>query len=499
MPWGYLVDYNIKSITYKHYVPYEPHARLVTDHTFRVFAALPIPSVVEVARHWGRLGLVWPFFGPEVDPRRVRLVDAAGTRNKALGGYEFHFQQAQNILTDISYLGWRARAGQVAWDEERQAPRICHTPLVHEDLFWWCYDHLLSERPTWAPPRQTQFAQTFRPRPTRRRRPELISFLVPGRVRCAQHGNILGVMLYPGDKSFLRCHGNDRLRLASSACSAVLATSVEQAVCETFVEQLTLDEDDVRNLAHLAARRGMSHEDEAASLQRELSEQHQRYARAKCLALKAGEEMLANDFFEEARLARQAMIELEQRLATLSERTNLPPRAWARAEWLATLAERIRSTFLEWPRDAQSRVLTLALREALLGRIDRRSLGLLMRWEGGAESRRQLVSRVGLLTAWSDDEEQALRAYFHRLTWDALQRMFPTRTRDAIKREASRLGLTRPRHGLSDSEPCVLSRPQPVNVMEPYGFPFEAGARVRVTTALNVVASRHSTRNCSCD
>jgi hypothetical protein len=426
---------------------------------------------------------------------RVMSHPRAGTRNEALGGYEFHFQQAHNILTDISYLGWRARAGQVAWDEERQAPRICHTPLVDEDLFWWCYDHLLSERPAWAPPRQKQFVQTFRPRASRRR-PVLISFLVPGHVRCALHGNVLGVMMYPGDKPFLRCHGNDRLRLPSSACSAVLATSVEQAVCETFVEQLTLDEDDVRNLAHLAALRGMSHEDEATSVQRELSEQRQRYARAKRLALEAGEELLANDFFEEARRARQTMIELEQRLATLSERTNLPPRAWARAEWVATLAERMRSTFLEWPREAQSRVLTLALREALLGRIDRRSLGLLMRWEGGAESRRQLVSRVGLLTAWSDHEEHALQAYFHRLTWDALQRMFPTRTRDAIRREASRLGLTRPRHGLSDSEPSVLSRPQPVNVMEPYGFPFEAGAGMSGTPALSVVASRHRTRRC---
>jgi hypothetical protein len=340
--------------------------------------------------------------------------------------------------------------------------------------------------------------QAFRPRPSRRRRPELISFLVSGRVRCAQHGNIFGVMLYPGDKPFLRCHGNDRLRLASSTCSAALATSVEQAICETFVEQLTLDEDDVRNLAHLAARRAMSHEDEATSLQRELSEHEQRYARAKRLALDAGDEMLANDFFEEARRARQAMVELEQRLATLSERTNLSPRAWARAEWVATLAKRIRSTFLEWPRDAQARVLTLALREALLGRIDRRNLGLLMRWEGGAESRRQLVSRVGLLTAWSEDEERALRAYFHRLTWDALQRMFPGRTREAIKREASRLGLTRPRLGLLDREPWVLSRPEPVNVMEPYGFPFEAGAGVSVTPALSVVARRQSTRSCSC-
>ena len=497
--WGYVVDYAAHSPTHKCFIPYEPHALLVTDHVFHVFATLPFPSVTEVARHWGHSGLVWPFFGPEVDARRVRVVEARCTRNEAQGGYEFHFQQAHHILTDVTYLGWRARAGHVAWDDERQVPRICHAPLVDEDLFWWCYDHLISERPTWAPPRQTHVVQTFRPRPARRRRPELISFLVPGRVRCAQHGNVLGVMLYPGDKPFLRCHGNDRLRLASSTCSAMLATPVEQAICETFVEQLTLDEDDVRNLAHLAARRAIAHEDPSVSLQRELADQQQRYARAKRLALDAGEEALADDFFAEARQARQAIADLEGRLATQVGRANLPPQAWAKAEWMATLAERIRSTFLEWPRASQARVLSLALQEALLGRVDRRRMGLLLRWQGGVESRRQLVSRVGLLVAWSDEEEQALREHFHRLTWGALQRMFPSRTCDAIKREACRLDLTRPRHGLSEEEPVVLAQPEPVNIMESCGFPFEAGADVGVTPALSVVARRQSTSSCSCD
>ena len=430
MPWGYLVDYDSQSSTYKHYVPYEPHARLVTEHNFQVFAALPFPSVVEVARHWGRNGLVWPFFGPEVDPRRVRVVEAACTRNETLGGYEFHFQQAHNILTDVSYLGWRARAGHIAWDEECQAPRICHTPLVDEDLFWWCYDHLLTERPAWAPPRQTQFVQTFRPRPSRRRRPELFSFLVPGRVRCAQHGNILGVMLYPGDKPFLRCHGNDRLRLASSACSAVLATSVEQAVCETFMEQLTLDEDDLRNLANLAARRGMSHEDEAASLQRELTEQRQRYTRAKRL----GTWMLAmrrsQTIFSQRRAGAADHGRVSEQLTQphCIERANPSPRHWAKS---GMDGHDGRAHPVHLSQSGRGRCASSECSPLHCMRIPRR-IGLtaepgaavtLGRWRRA--QRREMVSRVGLLTAWSEDEEQALRAYFHRLTWDALQRMIP--------------------------------------------------------------------------
>jgi hypothetical protein len=503
VPWGYVVNYDSQSPLYKHFAPYDPHAKLVTNHVFQIFAAMPFPSVVEVARHWGSLGLVWPFFGPEVDPRRVRLLEGHCTRNEARGGYEFHFQQAHHILTDVAYLGWRTRSGQVAWDDEREEPRICHAPLVEEELFWWCYDQLLAERPTWAPPQRTQVVQAFRPRPARRRDPDRVSFLVPGRVRCAQHGNVMGVMLYPDDRPYLRCHGNDRLRLKEGTCSAMLATSVEQMISETFLAQLALDEEDVRNLAHLAARRTSVHVDERDTLQRELAKQQQRYTRAKRLALDAGDEALANDFFAEACQARLTIAELEQQLASQTKQMDVPTSAWAKAEWMANIAERIRSTFLEWPRLAQERVLMLALHEGFLGRIDRRRMGLLLRWQGGAESRRELVSRVGLLTAWSEEEEEALRTYFHQLTWEALLRMLPNRTKDAIKREASRLELKRPRHELSDCEPYTLAQPEPVNVMKPYGFPL--GARIQVaaggvvTAKLSVAAPRHSMRSCSSD
>jgi hypothetical protein len=311
----------------------------------------------------------------------------------------------------------------------------------------------------------------------------------------------MGVMLYPDDKPYLRCHGNDRLRLKEDTCSTMVATSVDQAVSETFLEQLTLDEEDMRNLALLVAQRTSAQVDARDSFQRELAEQQQRYTRAKRLALSAGDEALANDFFAEAREARKTIVELEQQLACPAQATDVPSRAWAKAEWMATIAERIRSTFLDWPRAAQARVLMLALHEGFLGWIDRRRIGLLLRWQGGAESRREFVSRAGLLAAWSNEEELALRTYFHQLTWEALLRMFPHRTKDAIKREASRLGLRRPRHELSASEPYILAQPDPANVMEPYGFPLEhrnhAAAGGVVTAELSVVALRQSTRNCS--
>src|SRR5262245_46761441 len=123
----------------------------------------------------------------------------------------------------------------------------------------------------------------------------------------------------------------------------MLATSVEEAISETFLAQLVLDEEDLRNLAILAAQKTSDQADTRDSLQRELAEQQQRYARAKRLALAAGDEALANDFFAEAREARKTIAELEQQLATPAQPTDVPSPAWAKAEWMATIAERIRS------------------------------------------------------------------------------------------------------------------------------------------------------------
>src|SRR5262249_34051955 len=121
VPMGYIVEYNPRSPTYKHFVRYQPHATLVEEQVFRVFARLPHPSTVEVARHWAREGLVWPFFGPEVDSRRVRVAEAMYTRDDAQGGYLFHFRQAHNILTSVAYLGWMVHRRRLATDAQGRA------------------------------------------------------------------------------------------------------------------------------------------------------------------------------------------------------------------------------------------------------------------------------------------------------------------------------------------------------------------------------------------
>jgi hypothetical protein len=133
--WGYVVDYNPDSPRYKHLQVYRPHAELVAEHVFKVYSAQVQPSAMAVAYHWDRAGLIWPFYGSEVDHRVRRVSDACRKRDETRGGYLFDWRQAHRILTDVNYLCWRVRAGEVAWDPEKQTPLMCHDPIIDPDLF----------------------------------------------------------------------------------------------------------------------------------------------------------------------------------------------------------------------------------------------------------------------------------------------------------------------------------------------------------------------------
>jgi hypothetical protein len=473
VPWGYVVDYGQQSVTHKHLIHYEPHAKLVVNAVFRRFAGMAQPTVSELERSWHREGLVWPFFSSEVDPRRIRWVDAHCTRDEACGGYPLHFRQAQKILTDVAYLGWRVRSGEVAREEDGH-PKQCHEPLIEADLFWWCYDRITGERPAWsegwAPARSPSVATTYRPRLLRSRaQPGDVRFLAPGKVRCVVHNKFVVATTGRRDHIELQCGGGTPTE--TEPCARVFAEPVELALSRSFVEQLQLDARDEAALAKIAQRQQTQRQGGAVEeLQRQLAEQCKRYERVKRLSLEAPD--LAQDVVDDFRKAKQAMQELERSIEEARAATPPTAQAWQLAHRAMAWADRIRATFLEWPREAQARVLTLALDDAALGWVSRYALGVWMRWHGGAESRQEIASRKGKMIAWTAAEDEALRQFYGSLTREALQKMMPGRTMAAIEQRASRLGLARPGNGGSVSvPPLVFPAPQVANTMARYGFP----------------------------
>jgi len=471
VPMGYVVDYDPRSPTYKYHIVYPPHASLVVDHIFQYFATLPRPSATAVARYWEEQGLFWPFYGPEVDPRVVRAGEAGRKRDEALGGYRLGWAQAHHILTDVVYLGWRVRAGEVAWDTAHNTPRVCHPPLVDPDLFWWCYDRLVAERPPWAPPRAAVSAPTPRPRWSRSEMPGRVRFLAHGRVRCAVHGTTLAVRDSHGQVG-LQCNGRDyRVYRSSGGCTELYSEAVEAALLAGFVEQLTLDERDVAAMARLLKQREGSREGQQAQLRREIAERSVMYTRAMELALRTENAAIAEDLLDRAKQAKQMISQLEADLVALLDAQPISSRAWLAAQRAEGLAARIRETFHGWARPYQAQLIGLALDDAVLGYVDRRLVGLWIRWRGGGETRKEMVPVLGQHLRWSKEEKEVIRRYYPHLSWDALQRMLPARSCYAIKHIAKELGVVRPNVGVfAGTVPCVVY-PAVINTMVAYGFP----------------------------
>lgn len=475
---GYIVDYDPRSPTYKHYIRYEPHAALVEERIYRTFAQLAQPTLAEVVRQWEREGLVWPFFGPEVDPRVPHVADASRTRDEARGGYVVDWRQVQNILTDVTYLGYRVRQDDYAKDAAGQ-PLLCHPALVDADLFWYCYDRLVAERPPWpwVPPRLTMLVPVARARRSPKVPPGTARFLAHGRVRCAVHGKAFSVDYDERHGSRLACNGATHHRAHGPlGCPVLPASHLEPTLCEAFVEQLTLDERDLAELARLIDQRVRVHDGQGVRLRRELTEAQTRLQRALEQGLREENALLAEELLAQAREAKLAIAAREADMAALSASQPISPRAWHLAQRVEWVAQRIRGTFLDWSREAQARVIGLGLEVAVLGYVNRRALGVWMRWQGGAESRREVLTEQGKRLVWSEDEKAALRRYYWRLTWDALHRTFPLRTRPALETCALELGVRRGRGPFVGEVPAVFGGQEVFNTMAEYGFPLRQGA-----------------------
>jgi hypothetical protein len=496
VPWGYVVDYDDRSPTYKHLVVYDPHALLLVEHVFRYFARLTEPTVTELVRHWEREGLVWPFYGPEVHAHVVRAADACRTRDKDRGGYRFHRLQAHRMLTDVVYLGWRVRGGEVAMDPTTGQPRVCHPPLIEPTLFWWCYDHLETERPVWAPAREDAAPRRIRTRQPYQLSPGEVRFLVPGRVRCAIHERPFTLAEHHS-RTTLICNNLDwQLRRDTADCATPRAAVVERVLCEAFAEQLVLDDHDLAVLARLADRRIGGEERREDRLRKEIEEQRATLRQVMALAVRPDNAALSEEFLAQAREAKATMQAREADLASLAEARPVSSRGWGMAQRAAGLAERIRTTFPDWSRAAQAKVLGLALDDALLGYVDRQVLGLWVRWQGGRESRIQVTTSRGKKLRWTPEEHDALVQYYAQLGWPALRAMLPSRSRHAIQDYARALRLERPDNGeFLTVPPVVVPGPVVVNALADKGFRPIVGAVGG--NSISVHASRSWSRICA--
>jgi hypothetical protein len=477
VPWGYVVDYEPRSETYKYHIVYPPHAPLVHEHIFRYFASLAHPTAIQVARHWSREGLLFPFYETWVEPSIVRYTDRLCERDDQRGGYPLSLRQTNSLLSNVIYLGYRERAGEIALDDSG-LPRVCHPPLVDPDLFWYCFDYIYAERPIWAPPRVGPSPRRFIVKQSPHDgKPPGERFLAYGKVRCAKHEQRLSLQNDNG-RVRLHCNAGDTWRRGYEAydCVSPGVNKLEPVICQAFLDHLALDEHDVAELARLLEQRLSQRDMREAALRRQISEATSRYEYALNASLRPENRAIAADLMARAVEAKEEATRSQIQLMELQQRQTISGQAWAMAHQLTRVVERVKATFSEWSRIAQSQVIGLALEDAVVGYVNRYTLGLWMKWCGGRESRERVVMSNGKYIEWTEEDQMMVKEWYERLTWTALLQMFPGRTRTSIEHIAGHLHLDRRGKGpFSDEVPTVcplIDRPviDVENSMEKYGF-----------------------------
>jgi hypothetical protein len=468
--WGYVVDVDSTLPSYKHLIPYRPHATLVDEQVFTRFMHMTYPSVSRLAAEWEKEGLVWPAFDPSQAREKTWFPPRTNKFDPHANGYLFSRRQAELILTDVRYLGYMVFNHIVICDEAGQ-PCTFHEALIDPDLFWWCFDQLEQERPPWAPAtsRLVAIAPKVRILPGQPAQPH---FIGQGLIHCPTHGRALIAQHHPNDDYLLICRGDTswRTALSTGSCPSVPRTTAEAHLLEAFIEQLTFDEVDSAQLAHLAHAR-IAEQRHIPQLQQNIADAQARYERLIRRVGHIEDDAVAADVMNEAQSIKRTLDEWKQRLTGELAQAPVSDHAWRIAEQAQRIVHAVRETFHEWPRDHQARVLRLALRDGMMGTVTRRDVGLWLQWADGAETHRLIQMPLGRHINWTPEEDVILIAYFQTHSQRALEAMLPLRTFESMGRRARALGIYRPRHQpFVDEVPAVVAGPVPPNTMESYGF-----------------------------
>jgi DNA invertase Pin-like site-specific DNA recombinase len=129
---GYIVDYDKHNLTYRKFIIYLPHARVIVWIFERYYALGGNLSLL--CRELADIPVLFPEFESWVDQRNSVLCK----RKRVPGGYHLSRPGLEYILTNPIYLGWWIVQGDIV-------SRSNHEPIIdaeHEYLFWYAFNRI---------------------------------------------------------------------------------------------------------------------------------------------------------------------------------------------------------------------------------------------------------------------------------------------------------------------------------------------------------------------
>jgi DNA invertase Pin-like site-specific DNA recombinase len=422
---GYLLDHDRQSEQYERYVIYPPHAEVVRA----IFRALLTTGTPTRAARWLRERQIrFPPFGPEVPPEDTTRCSLARSKKplRGPGGYAIAPSLVKSIATNPVYLGWWLVDGQVINPNN-------HPAIIEEETF------LLA---------QEILAQHGRRRPDSFRLTECGPQLLSGMLWCQKHEvpyhMISTVTPHAGR---YRCDHDFHIAQTDHLCTILDARILYEPITDLILRHCSFADHAEAVLAQIDTEYSTARE-EARWQRRELSNLQQEVETLKHnLALTRTPGQIAIIF--------EQIDQRMERITALADEHNSPMRRILSAAQVATVKAFLADLRTGW--DKQPPELRNELFRVLLERVsiasDADHVTATVVWRTGLQQRLWIERprfRRGGKVPWTATENAWLRKYYTTATPEDIQAQFPQRSANAIRQQASRLGLDRRQRSRSD-------------------------------------------------
>jgi len=455
-PWGVIVDYNEHSPTYKRFIKYEPHAKVVLEILERFYALEA--DFYALCRELEKRPVLFPDFADWVDTRNI----PKKSRKRVPGGYHISVYGLRMLLTNLLLIGWLVVQGDVI---SRDHPfRI--VPPEKEYLFWYAFDHLSDYTPegTLNTKRRTQ------PRRFNHKYMHETHALLNKKKISSPHG-----------KMFVHMSGYDwtyqiiaeEYTIKRDQVCEIDTDVIDREVGKVFLARLQHTHD-LDQYQKWLQEEGEKADSQTALISTQLAEIDRAQEAILSERLDIQERIHSLQTTEEKEQAKEeAKPDLERlrlrslKLDTLASelKNQLPTReendTLRKARTFASFQDEVQKLIPVWdkkPISVRAEFLNLFLEHAVFTVMAPHWIRLDLYWRHPAweQDSMYIYRKRGMKPLWTDEEREVVNASYPSAPREALLQRLPTKTWRSIRSEAMRMGIMRIGNIHSDT-PLILT------------------------------------------
>jgi len=461
VPSGYIVDYQKTSPTYRRFIIYELHARVVLWIFVRFYELEG--NFLTLCRELEAMPFVFPLFESSVDPRSV----VRCRRKQVPGGYHITRHGLETLLTNPVYIGWWIVQGDVV-------SRSNHEPIIdkeHEYLFWYAFNRL-SEYTVEGERNEHRTRKQEQRRFYQRQTTEQAGLL---KERIAATNGSVHVHMDKNEHRYVLILPQKVLRKVDTG---IEVSVIDDAFTKRFFERLqeTHDFDEYRRWIAESTQRQVSLIETIKTQLAEIERQQEAILDEK-LAIRTQ----INESIREAHVANPTLDREELKKRLEEEAAPDFERLQKRAIKLNTLAaelsaklpnpqeqekiqtarkfadfqtelQRLIPVWPDKPFDVRKEFVNLFVRQAVLEIVSAHWISLTIEWSHPKweSDILYIFRRRGAMPNWTDEEQEIIRTHYPHASRDALLALLPDKSWVSIRTEALKLGVER--EGLSYSK-----------------------------------------------